>query len=45
VRDDQLAVAEDRPQRLAGLAQVGALLGRGSTLARSDQRVPAERYY
>jgi hypothetical protein len=43
VRDDELLLAEQRPQGRAGLAQVRALLGRGAALAGPHERVPAER--
>ena len=43
VGDDEVAVAQQRAQRLTGLPQVRALLGRGPALARPHQGVAAER--
>ena len=43
VRDDQVAVAEQRPHRLARRAEVRALLRRRAALAGPRQRVAAQR--
>jgi hypothetical protein len=43
VRDDELGLGEQRPERRRYLTQVRALLGRGSPLAGPHERVPAER--
>ena len=42
VRDHELGLVEERPQGGADLAQVRALLGRGTALAGPHERVPAE---